>query len=177
MKMDQRWDLNQSGQLQCTLALWKDVQNAPELKKRILSQDIRDVCFINPSLLLDPFCVVVAAKKASEAQLREAMITKSIMTEILFNLSPSKNIRDSLEVYGIRDDSKTLMGLIYLDKNSEAGRLDSLGVKGTRVPLEELESMCDESVIRKKYKASPDITDRASLIKFVTSKIAAKQFI
>uniref|UniRef100_A0A0K2TBI6 EKC/KEOPS complex subunit CGI121 n=3 Tax=Lepeophtheirus salmonis TaxID=72036 RepID=A0A0K2TBI6_LEPSM len=177
MKMDQRWDMCTEGNLQCSLALWKDVKNSSQLKDRILSQDIRDVCFINPTFLLEPFCAVVAANKAAIAQQRKSMITKSILTEILFNLSPSSNIRDALQTFGINDESTHLLGLIFLDKNSEATRFDALGVQGTRIPLDNLSKFSDESAIRKKYKVSNTVTDRSSLVKYVTSKIASKSLL
>lgn len=46
----------------------------------------------------DVFPVMVAANKAVRSQIANKMVTRSVFAEILFNLSPTKNVNKILEL-------------------------------------------------------------------------------
>ena len=64
--------------------------------------------------------VLVSARKSLLACARGKMTTRSATTEILFNLSSSKNITDSLVKFGIGDDDKDLIAVIIADTEGKS---------------------------------------------------------
>ncbi|BES92578.1 Kinase Hypothetical protein protein CGI-121 [Nesidiocoris tenuis] len=90
------------------LVLAKDVKNMPEIKSLLLNNKL-DCALIKPCLVPNVFVVLQAAYKASQAKIKGKLITKTIYTEILYNLSPSKNITQSLATFGAQETDTELL--------------------------------------------------------------------
>lgn len=154
--------------------LFDDVKNMGILKDKILNGSL-ECCLINPDLIYDPFQVAVAANKALTA---EKLTTKTVYSEILFNLSISKNITQSLRTFGVDDKMKSVL-VVVIAKNKEQSKegLIFSEIEGVEVDTSKLKDYCKIGTIKKAYKLSEHELAENLLLNSIVSKIAAKEFI
>lgn len=152
------------------IKLYNNVKNTKELKEKLISQEMK-CCLIRCCLILDPFQVVVAANKALTA---ESRTTKSIYTEILFNLSISKNISKSLNTFGIQESDKCFLAIYF--KEEDGQQLNS-EIEGEEVPICELKYFNDIASIKKYYKINDLEEKMIPLVDSIVSRIATKDFL
>ena len=107
----------------CELYLFRNVKNSPELHAAIM-QGKMQCAMVKPSLIAHPLQIAVATKKSLAAKhinddssnaKHKGLMTKSVYTEILYNLAPSKNIAESLKVYGLGIDDKEILVVFVRD--------------------------------------------------------------
>lgn len=151
------------------IKLYKNVKNTKEIKRKLSSQEI-ECCIVNCSLILDPFQIVVAANKALVSV---KQTTKSINTEILFNLSITKNISKSLMTFGLQENDDCF--LIVFFNETHGTKLQTV-IIGEEVHLSELKGLRDVNAIKKYYGISEAETKVIPLIDSVVSRIATKDF-
>ena len=110
----------------CEMFLFRNVKNSEILHNAILAGDI-NFAMINPSLIAHPLQVAVAVKKAVLAEERtnttlqncsknKGLMTRSVLTEILYNLAPSKNIAASLQTYGLEKHNKDILAVAIIEQ-------------------------------------------------------------
>ncbi|XP_063915823.1 EKC/KEOPS complex subunit Tprkb-like [Zophobas morio] len=161
--------LDPTVELPLTVQLYRNVKNVPELRQKVIAGQIK-CCFINPKYILDPFQLIVAANKALTCENR---ITKTVFTEILYNLSISKNITRSLQQFGITDDCRDLLVvMVGGESDGAAAQID-----GEEADLGVLEEIRDLGAIRKAYKIKELEEKNTTLLDSVVSRIATKDFI
>lgn len=152
------------------IKLYRNVENTVELRKKLMNQELK-CCLIRCSLILDPFQIVVAANKALVA---EKLTTKSIYTEVLYNLSITKNISKSLATFGVQDNDSSFL-IIYFNQENEKGIC--MQIVGDEVPLSELNDLNDMVSIRKYYKIADIETKVVPTIDSIVSRIVTKDFL
>uniref|UniRef100_A0AAZ1Y0Z3 EKC/KEOPS complex subunit TPRKB n=1 Tax=Oreochromis aureus TaxID=47969 RepID=A0AAZ1Y0Z3_OREAU len=132
-----------------TQMLFKEVKNAAELKKSAMEGKINGA-LINPTMLVDPFQVLVAANKAVHLEKVEKMKTRTLYSEIIFNLSPTNNISDAFKRFGISDGDDSVL-IVMVDSKDESQDVSDIAarVEGRQVPVEELSSLSDHAKIKK----------------------------
>ncbi|PVD33059.1 hypothetical protein C0Q70_08507 [Pomacea canaliculata] len=132
-------------------------------------------------MVMDPFLVIVAANKAVHSQKQGKMTTKTVHSEILFNLSPSRKITESFRKFGIGDRDESLLVVVVQNDQSEktCKALQSLRetVIGEEVAVDELPSLADMSEIEKEYKLADIELSTCSALDALVSRIAAKDII
>ncbi|KAL3269064.1 hypothetical protein HHI36_008147 [Cryptolaemus montrouzieri] len=141
-------DLDPSTNSKITIWLLKNVNNAEEIQKRLFDGHLK-CCIIKASLIIDPFQIAVAANKALVA---ESLTTKTIFTEILFNLSISKNITSSLQTFGISATDKELL-IVSIDNLKETSHSLNF-IEGDEVDMKILNQFTDVNMVKKIYKIS-----------------------
>ncbi|XP_066245112.1 EKC/KEOPS complex subunit TPRKB-like [Euwallacea similis] len=157
------------------MQLYENVKNTIDLRKQIMNGELQ-CTIIKPELICDPFQVVIAANKTLTSKKRT---TKSIFTEMLYNLSPSSNISQSLLKFGVDDKSTSLL-VVTLENNGSKSDLEMSDnifalVKGNILDISELGCTSDIHAIRKIYKISDAEYHNVDLLDSVVSRIAVKE--
>ncbi|KAI1888575.1 hypothetical protein AGOR_G00186580 [Albula goreensis] len=133
-----------------TQLLFKDVKNAAELRKSAMAGEIPGA-LINPSMVVDPFQVLVATNKALHLQKAGKMKTRTLYSEIIFNLSPTNNISEAFKRFGISDSDDAV-----------------------QIPVDRVSSLSDTAKIKKLYKVTPQEDASGSLLDAVICRMATK---
>jgi len=174
-KMTYKIELDCDCQKSLSLFLFKDVQNAAEIKEMVMKGTL-DCCIIKPCLIVHPFQIVIAANKAVISKMQEKMTTRTLSTEILFNLSISRNITQSLIKFGVSEcDTNMLVSII---EDSGEDRTDCIlsHFKGVLCPIEELPKFSDEVLIKKTYKIKDSELEVSSLTNSIVTRIVTRDF-
>ncbi|XP_071784131.1 EKC/KEOPS complex subunit Tprkb-like [Asterias amurensis] len=156
------------------IALFKDVKNSEELKKNIMAGEI-DAVLLSPKMIVDPFQLMVAANKALHIKKNGLkMSTRNVNTEVLFNLSPTRNISASFKRFGLsKEDSGLVVVTLEDDAGEKVNAVERL-VQGDIVPLDELSNFNDYSLIKQVYKVDEEELGVCSLLDAVVSRMATK---
>ncbi|XP_063240595.1 EKC/KEOPS complex subunit Tprkb-like [Bacillus rossius redtenbacheri] len=166
-----RETLDTSSGLTLSLVLFKNVQNVPQLRKRVMDGSLK-CCIIKPCMIVHPFQIVVAANKAVINHKLGTMKTKTLFTEVLYNLSSSKNISQSLLKFGVHDDDKNIL-VAFIGKENESATLSTLQViEGEQCPLDEITDFSDEGLIKKTYGIKDSEKNASSLLNSVVTRIS-----
>lgn len=152
--------------------LFKDVRNAAELRKNAIDGQINGA-LINPTMIADPFQVLVAANKAVHLNKIGKMKTKSLYSEIIFNLLPTNSISEAFKRFGISDGDESVL-VVLVHPREETALLSDLvaKVKGQQIPVEHVSTLCDSAKIRKLYKVPPQ--ECGSVLDAVVCRMATK---
>ncbi|XP_042259854.1 EKC/KEOPS complex subunit TPRKB [Thunnus maccoyii] len=157
-----------------TQMLFKEVKNAAELRQKAVEGKINGA-LINPTMLLNPFQVLVAANKAVHLQKIGKMKTRSLFSEIIFNLSPTNNISEAFKKFGISDgDDSVLVVLVHNKDESQLLSDITAKVNGRQVPVEDVSSLSDLAKIKKLYKVTPQEEKCGTLLDAVVCRMATK---
>ena len=113
----------------CEIMLFKNVKNSSDLHSAIMQGKI-PCAMIKPSLIAHPLQIAVSTKKALVAKhinddvtsvsKQKGLMTKSLFTEILYNLAPTKNIAESLKIYGLGIDDTEILVVFVRDSLPES---------------------------------------------------------
>ncbi|XP_048585022.1 EKC/KEOPS complex subunit Tprkb isoform X2 [Nematostella vectensis] len=135
-----------------SLAMFKDVTNCKELRQAAIDGNI-EAALLKPKMLINPLQVLLAAHKAIHNNKMDKLKTKTLYSEIIFNLSPTNNISDSFRKFGLADgDDSVLIATI----SSDAQKMSSVTafVQGNRVPVNTLSTSADREFIKKTLLSS-----------------------
>lgn len=157
-----------------TQVLFKDVKNAAELRQKAVEGKINGA-LINPTMLVGPFQVLVAANKAFHLHSIGNMKTRSLNSEIIFSLSPTNNISEAFKRFGISDkDDSVLVVVVHAKDELHAVSDITAIVDGRQLPVDEVSSLSDLDKIRKFYKVTPQEETCGSLLDAVVCRMAVK---
>ncbi|CAH2238609.1 jg1415 [Pararge aegeria aegeria] len=130
--------------------LFKDVKNVEAIRQNIIKGRWK-CCVIKPSLIVDMFQVAVAANRAVISEKSRTMVTKTVYAELLYNLSLSKNISQSLSKFGIEKDNSIL--ICFLINNSYDASQDIVKeIDGVQCPQSDLSSFTNMTDVKTVYK-------------------------
>lgn len=169
--------LDSETEMFCTLYLFKDVQNSDKVREKVMSGDLR-CSIIKAALIVDPLQVVVAANKAAINANTNQLTTKSLYTEVLFNLSVSKNITRTLAEFGINDKDKHIIIALIHRRDEEKPISEAImdSIDGERVSISRLHEFTDIDLVKKIYKIENDELNVSSLTNSIVSRISCKDF-
>ncbi|KAF9901017.1 hypothetical protein EC991_006607 [Linnemannia zychae] len=157
------------------MACFTAVKNAPDLKEKLQNQD-KSLTFaiIESTLIMDVFQLLLAATKAAHDNETGKLATQSISSEIIYNLSPSKNIAESLKRFGISEDTTSLIAIKIGGNPEEIMEDMSQTVDGNLVSFSKLDQEKDMVKLRQYYKIDPKVTDDKEILNWIISAIAMK---
>ncbi|KAK1660295.1 hypothetical protein QYE76_048454 [Lolium multiflorum] len=157
-----------------SLALFADVSNSRELLELMQSGTLEpEAAFINASLVPDVFPVLAAAHKALLAKSREALTTRTLHSELVYNYSGSKHITESLKRCGISDDMRYILAARFDASDEEMKAVEKL-ISGTEIDLSELETRADQPKILKQYKITTQELSISTVPEAIVCRIAAR---
>ncbi|KAI8621875.1 kinase binding protein CGI-121-domain-containing protein [Chytriomyces sp. MP71] len=120
--------------------LYEEVMNAAAIRAKVVAGDeaVPACVLVNPSLVLGGFQVAAAVARACMSQRQATMRTKTLHSEVLFALSPTLNITDSMKLFGVADSATAVLAIVLADGDLDAEvltRLDEL-IDGKRASSE-----------------------------------------
>ncbi|KAF9126864.1 hypothetical protein BGW39_006290 [Mortierella sp. 14UC] len=157
------------------MACFTAVKNAPDLKEKLQNQD-KSLTFaiVESTLIMDVFQLLLAATKAAHDNETGKLTTQTISSEIIYNLSPSKNIAESLKRFGISEDTTSLIAVKIGGKPDEILEDMSRTVDGNLVSFSKLDQEKDVVKLRQYYKIDPKVTEDKEILNWIVSAIAMK---
>lgn len=94
----------------CIAVLSAQVDDASQLKDAFKSLD---VAIVDASFVLDCLQLTAAACSVLAAESQGNMLTKNLNTELLYRLSPSRNVSESLRMMGLKDGTKSVCVIAF----------------------------------------------------------------
>ena len=160
-----------------SFALFNDVTNVSALRQKLLKGEI-SCTMVNTNLIPDVFTVLLACNRAVYNITNSSMKTRSIHTEVLYNLSPTSSITDSLKTFGVADDQKSFL-CVGIRKNDENDDFENIlkMVDGVSVPTDTLKTLHDAVRIQKLYKITNDEIAVDGLANAVCMRVSTKDFL
>ncbi|ODV60391.1 Cgi121p [Ascoidea rubescens DSM 1968] len=177
------------------ILLFSNVRNSSEIKENLLSSNSSyNYSFINPKNLLNLEQLFSSIYKTLINYKNNEVKSKTLNSEFIFQLSPNKNIFDSIKRFGIAQDLKDLIVLKAL--NIEEKEIDKTDhsqpnslqdhykhileiVDGDLIEPndENISKITDLDLIRKNYKLGKEIsTDKQILLKELIGVIQLKGY-
>ncbi|KAM3956927.1 EKC/KEOPS complex subunit Tprkb [Aphomia sociella] len=154
--------------------LFKNVRNIEAIRNNIVN-GVWNCAVIKPSLILDPLQVSVAANRAVVSEKYNTMVTRTVFAEILYNLSLTKNISQSLSKFGIEKDNNLLVCfLITPDKDDSKEIIQQ--IEGELCPVDQLCHYTNLKDIKSVYKLN-NIKADVNLLDVIVSRMVTKNIV
>ncbi|KAI8801357.1 kinase binding protein CGI-121-domain-containing protein [Cladochytrium replicatum] len=162
------------------IVLFRNVKNADALRKRVIAADpaIPDCVLVNAALVVDVFQVQTAATRAFLAQRQNTMKTKTLLSEVLYNISPLFGISESLKTIGLSKSTTAILAVMFAE-NEPLDKFQSLAscIDGTPSPVYELELERDTLQIAKLFNLDQTLSKSPDrLLELVVGTIALKNY-
>lgn len=158
-------------QFKISIHKFSNVTNAAEIKQNLLSGNQEyNFAFINSSTIVSSEQLIAAIYRTLLDYTQDKIRTKTLHSEVIFSLSPTQNIMDSLKRFGIQDDSKELV-VINISENGAKDDYNLQIISGEEVKVDddEFAKTVDYKVIKKNYKF--DSQDPELITRFIVNAI------
>ncbi|RUS78715.1 hypothetical protein EGW08_013536 [Elysia chlorotica] len=162
--------------LTITLALYTGLESCKVLRKYVMEGEIV-ASLLKTSMIVDPFQVLTAANKAVHLWQTNNMITKNVHSEILYCLSPSKNISESFRSFGAADSDDSVFVAVVDDAEDKTLNRISEILEQSPTDIDAVASLSDTELISKAYKLTEEELSVYPILDALVSRIAAKEII
>merc|ERR1712049_98314 len=118
-------------------------------------------------------------KKHEDGKTRQngKTLTKTVHTELIYNLSPTKKVTESLKIFGIREEIHDLIVVTFDDDNGEKLQNIKNVIQGDIKDLAELQDITDWNAIAQLHGISETKLDPEHIRDLLISKSAVKDFL
>ncbi|KAI8374483.1 kinase binding protein CGI-121-domain-containing protein [Radiomyces spectabilis] len=135
------------------IALFQNVTNTADLRKRLVQQDPTLSCaLVNAALVINRTHALAACNRAVHDHLNKQLKTHNIHSEIVFDFSPAIHIAQALRRFGIEDETQDVLVIKIGTTSEEAQEFLQANIQGTLVSLDDLEKVRDLKRIKKYYQ-------------------------
>ncbi|KAI0077604.1 CGI-121-domain-containing protein [Panus rudis PR-1116 ss-1] len=148
------------------VALFTNVTNASELRDRLVKaasmagpegvaeREAVDFAFIDATLVCSTLHLQTAIVSSILAQSQGVLRTKTVHSEILWNLNPTNNISEAIRRYGIAANASNVLVVKVSSRSDSSAVLQGINdvLSGQVTPLSHLQSISDWPKIRKYHK-------------------------
>ncbi|MFH4975936.1 hypothetical protein AB6A40_002645 [Gnathostoma spinigerum] len=157
------------------VCIFRDVTNAGELRNALRTGEI-DYALIKPELVLETFVLLAAANRSIHQAAHNRMATRSLHAELIYSLSPNRNISSSLTTFGIGETSTDVLVAIFDDQKGDKMIEASKRIKGRPVSLNELPKITNYDLIKKIYHVAESEYNDETITDAVVTRIITKDF-
>lgn len=156
-------------------ALYTNVTNTGQIRDKLIKSSM-NCTLLNCALVPGVFPVLLACNKAVRSCKTSSMKTRTLRTEVLFNLSPSNSINGSLKTFRLEDSDRSILFVFITDNESSLKEFKDMltEVKGEAVITDEIANLCDMSKIKSLYKVTEDELCLGSISDSVSMRVATK---
>ncbi|CAJ0587322.1 unnamed protein product, partial [Mesorhabditis spiculigera] len=158
------------------ICLFTNVENAGELRAKLRTGDL-DAALVRAELVLEPFLFLAAAEKAVYQYAHNRMSTRSLAAELIYSLSPSRNISDSLNTFGVAENSKTILAAVFDDEKGSKMKKLAKQIKGQAVHLNFLRNVANLKLIKRIYKINDPSITLENIDEEILTRLVSKEYI
>ncbi|CAD6195113.1 unnamed protein product [Caenorhabditis auriculariae] len=153
------------------LCLFNNVKNAEQLREALAKGDI-DAALIRAELVLEPFILLAAANRAVHQAAHNRMTCRNLVAELVYSLSPSRNISDSLVTFGIAEQSKAIIAAIFDDKDGSKMKKLAKKIEGNIESLDNLPNIANFPIIKQIYQIGNPNFPEESVVDHIVSRLS-----
>ncbi|PPQ73107.1 hypothetical protein CVT26_014728 [Gymnopilus dilepis] len=157
---------------QVHIALFRNVSNAAAVKARIIAastaegefgekeREAVNFAFVEARMITSKLHLETAIYQAILAESQNGLRTRTVHSEILYNLNPTHNITEAIRRYGVSEGTADVL-VVRIDSpdlsSSTVEQKMKEAVKGDIVPLSELSQVTDWATIKKYHKLNNEL--------------------
>ncbi|KDR74363.1 hypothetical protein GALMADRAFT_250235 [Galerina marginata CBS 339.88] len=157
---------------QVYIALFRNVSNAAALKSRIVAaataegefgkkeREAVNFAFIDARLITSKIHLETAIYQAILAESQNGLRTRTVHSEVLYNLNPTHNITEAIRRYGVSETNTDVFVIRIdspdLDASTVQEKMKEV-ISGNIVPISELADITDWASIKKYYKLNNEV--------------------
>ncbi|CEP11660.1 hypothetical protein [Parasitella parasitica] len=157
------------------IALFKNVENASELRQRLLTQDSTLACsLINAKLVINKIHILLAVNRAVSDEFTGKLKTHNVHSEILYGFGVTNNIGKTFSTFGIADDTTDVLAVKIDESERDAESHLRKCVQGHLVPLDDLSTTTDLKSIENIYQLGNLEQDTNIILSLVAGAMALR---
>lgn len=131
---------------------------------------------MNAHVVIDLFAIQAAAARALLCEQNKSLTTNSLHSELVYNLSASRNVTESFRRFGISDQSDALIVGVFDDPSQDKLSAIASRIDGQRVSMDTLgQHLSEQDLVKiKKYYKIQQPEHQFSLSDAIITRIAIK---